>query len=152
MEKTILVMRINNTIEKAICYECGYEALSKGLSSGMVNECPECGEKLDLIKGVRKAHSRKTKSGKVVMVKQSTTKRDKKTKAQLKTTKTKYGWMIEHGGVDGRKVLYTYDTLKRLGIVGDVLKNVPPSSQWTANYTVEQYLDRVIEPDKVVAK
>ena len=69
----------------------------------------------------------------------------------IETTNRVYG-CLEKGGTIGRKVLYTFDTLKRLGIVGADLINMSPGDPWNADCTVEQYLDRMVEPDKIIRK
>ena len=76
----------------------------------------------------------------------------------LKTKKTKSGWviettnrvygMLEQGGTIGRRVLYTFGTLKRLGVSAQDR----PNDEWCECCTIEQYVDRNGTPDKVIRK
>ena len=76
----------------------------------------------------------------------------------METTKTKRGWvieitnerdgMLEQSGVCGRKVLYSMETLARLGI--DC--NADPEDDWNDFVTIEEYLVREVAPDKVLKK
>lgn len=76
----------------------------------------------------------------------------------METTKTERGWvveitnevdgMLEQGGVCGKKVMYSIETLAKLGI--DC--NADPEDDWNDFLTIEEYLVREVEPDKVLKK
>lgn len=76
----------------------------------------------------------------------------------METTKTERGWvieitneidgMLEHGGVCGKKVMYSIETLAKLGI--DC--NADPEDDWNGFVTIEEYLVREVAPDKVLKK
>ncbi|NCC85765.1 MAG: hypothetical protein EOM03_16835 [Clostridia bacterium] len=76
----------------------------------------------------------------------------------METTKTERGWviettneldgMLEQGGVCGRKVLYSMETLAKLGID----YNTDPDEDWNDFVTIEEYLVREVAPDKVLKK
>ena len=75
----------------------------------------------------------------------------------METRKTKSGWVIlttnmvhgclEQGGVSGREVLYTRETLARHGIDYDA---DPTASINEHGTTIEQYLRERATPDRVL--
>lgn len=76
----------------------------------------------------------------------------------METTKTERGWvieitnevdgMLEHGGVCGKRVLYSMETLAKLGIGYDA----NPDDDWNDFVTIEEYLAREVAPDRVLKK
>ena len=76
----------------------------------------------------------------------------------METTKTERGWvieitnevdgMLEQGGVCGKRVLYSIETLAKLGIDS----NADPEDDWNDFVTIEEYLVREVAPDKVLKK
>lgn len=73
--------------------------------------------------------------------------------------KTKKGWKmevtseiadcLEHGGICGKVVFWSNETLKRLGI--DPVED-DGDDAWNDIMTVGEYLLRCVEPDKVLKK
>jgi len=76
----------------------------------------------------------------------------------MNTTKAKRGWvieitnevdgMLEQGGACGKKVMYSIETLAKLGID----YNADPEDDWNDFVTIEEYLVREVAPDKVLKK
>ena len=70
--------------------------------------------------------------------------------------KTRSGWVLEitnrigdcleQGGVCGREVLYSRETLAKLGIDYDA----DPESAWNEGATYAEYLRRMVTPDRVL--
>lgn len=70
--------------------------------------------------------------------------------------KTKSGWVLditsrrddclEAGGVCGRVVLYSRETLAKLGIDYDA----DPEGAWNEGATYAEYLHRMVQPDRVL--
>ena len=70
--------------------------------------------------------------------------------------KTRSGWVmeitnrrgdcLEQGGVCGREVLYSRETLAKCGIDYDA----DPDDDWNEGATYAEYLHRMVQPDRVL--